>query len=557
MKQYILLALAFLLMLSCENKVNKEEQKVSEVEIPFLWENASIYFLLTDRFNNGDPSNDVNFGRTKETAVLRGFEGGDIKGITAKIKDHYFSDLGINAIWFTPVVEQVYGNVDEGTGSTYGYHGYWAKDWTALDPNFGTEEDLAELVAAAHEHGIRVVFDVVINHTGPVTEKDPVWGDSWVRTEPTCTYQDYVTTVECTLVKNLPDIRTDSDEPVELPQELLDKWEAEGRLQQELDELDAFFERTGYPRAPRFYIMKWITDYVRKYGIDAFRVDTAKHTEAGIWAELYKEAVIAFADWKAANANDVLDDSEFYMFGEVYNYAISSGRDFDYGDRKVDFFDNGFKSLINFDFKWDAKNDYESIFVKYDTMLHGELKGKTVVNYLSSHDDGAPFDQQREKALESGTKLLLCPGSPQIYYGDETSRELVAEGAEGDANLRTFMNWEELQNNAKRGGVNVQAVLEHWQKLGKFRAKHPSVGAGRHQMLSEAPYVFSRSLALEGYTDQVVVGLDFPIGPKSVDVSSVFADGMEITDHYSGSTAKVANGIIEIDTAFPILLLGS
>ena len=190
-------------------------------------------------------------------------------------------------------------------------------------------------------------------------------------------------------------------------------------------------------------------------------------------------------------------------------------------------------------------------------MLHGPLKGKTVVNYLSSHDDGAPYDQQREKALESGTKLMLCPGSPQIYYGDETSRELVAEGAEGDANLRTFMNWEELQNNAERGGVNIQSVLEHWQKLGKFRAIHPSVGAGRHQMLSEAPYVFSRSLNQSGYQDQVVVGLDLPVGPKSIDVSGLFADGMELTDHYSGSTAKVVNGAIEIDTAFPILLLGS
>jgi alpha-amylase len=69
---------------------------------------------------------------------LRGFEGGDLRGITDKINEGYFSDLGINAIWFTPIVEQVHGFVDEGTGKTYGYHGYWAKDWTAIDPNFGT-----------------------------------------------------------------------------------------------------------------------------------------------------------------------------------------------------------------------------------------------------------------------------------------------------------------------------------------------------------------------------------------------------------------------------------
>ena len=86
---------------------------------------------MTDRFNNGDTSNDINFERNKETGILRGFEGGDIIGITQKIEDGYFNKLGINAIWFTPIVEQIHGSVDEGTGNSYGYHGYWAKDWTA------------------------------------------------------------------------------------------------------------------------------------------------------------------------------------------------------------------------------------------------------------------------------------------------------------------------------------------------------------------------------------------------------------------------------------------
>jgi alpha-amylase len=76
-----------------------------------VWEAANVYFLLTDRFNNADPSNDVNFERTEETAVLRGFEGGDLKGITQKINEGYFTDLGINAIWMTPVVEQIHGAI--------------------------------------------------------------------------------------------------------------------------------------------------------------------------------------------------------------------------------------------------------------------------------------------------------------------------------------------------------------------------------------------------------------------------------------------------------------
>jgi alpha-amylase len=325
----------------------------------FSWQGANVYFLLTDRFFNGNPDNDVNFDRTLETGLLRGFEGGDIQGVIQKLEEGYFDRLGINALWLTPWFEQIHGGTDEGTGLTYAFHGYWPSDWTSLDPNFGTEEDLQKLVETAHAHGIRVVMDVIINHTGPVTEKDPVWPEDWVRTSPQCTYQDYESTVTCTLVKNLPDVRTESDQHVDLPPRLLEKWEREGRLEQELNELDAFFENTGYPRAPKYYLIKWLTDYIRKYGIDAYRLDTAKHIEESIWAELGKVAQAAFMEWKKAHPDQVLDEQSFFMVGEVYGYGISGGRNFSFGDREVDFFDHGIHSLINFEFKESAKGPYE------------------------------------------------------------------------------------------------------------------------------------------------------------------------------------------------------
>ena len=139
MKSKITLAiLSFIVFFSCENKKKEQPEKkvISNIEKVFVWEGANIYFLLTDRFNNGDTSNDTLVGRTKTTGKLRGFEGGDIKGVTQKIEEGYFTDLGINAIWMTPIVEQIHGATDEGTGITYGYHGYWAKDWTAVDPNY-------------------------------------------------------------------------------------------------------------------------------------------------------------------------------------------------------------------------------------------------------------------------------------------------------------------------------------------------------------------------------------------------------------------------------------
>jgi alpha-amylase len=557
MKKLLVVLFSIPLFIGCK-KVKKEPEVVTQVveqespkkEVPFVWEGANVYFLLTDRFNNGNPDNDINFDRTEETGVLRGFEGGDIQGITQKIKEGYFTDLGINAIWFTPVVEQIHGATDEGTGKTYGYHGYWAKDWTAIDPNFGTKKDLEELVKTAHSKGIRILLDVVLNHTGPVTEKDPVWPDDWVRTGPKCEFTTYENTTACTLVENLPDILTESDEAVELPDALLAKWKQEGRLSKELDELQLFFERTGYPRAPRYYIIKWLTDYINDLGVDGFRVDTVKHVNENAWSDLYTEATYAFEMWKKKHQDQVLDENPFYMVGEVYNYGISGGRDFDFGDKKVDFFDYGFKSLINFELKNDADKNYEAIFSKYNKLLQTKLKDKSVLNYLTSHDDGAPYDKERKKPYRAANVLLLTPGASQVYYGDETSRSLIIEGTEGDATLRSFMNWEDLDSLPE-----IQNIHKHWQKLGQFRANHPSIGAGKHKRLAKSPYVFSRTYVNGDYRDKVVVGLDLPKGKKSLWVKGFFGDGTVLYDTYSETEVTVANGKVVLDNAYDIALL--
>ena len=559
MKKGLLLAALLLFFLSCkENKNEKVKEAGPTAELPqkreskspFFWNAANIYFLLTDRFNNGDTLNDISLNRTKETAVLRGFMGGDIQGITQKINDGYFTDLGINAIWFSPVVEQIHDNVDEGTGNTYGYHGYWAKDWTAMDPNFGTKKELEILVKTAHENGIRILMDIVLNHTGPVTDLDPVWPKEWVRTGPICEYTNYETTTNCTLVKNLPDIITESDEAVELPDALLAKWKEEGRLSNELDELQVFFERTKYPRAPRFYIIKWLTDYVNDLGIDGFRVDTAKHTDEKTWKELYSEASYAFNTWKRKHPEEVLDDNPFFMVGEVYGYKISSGREYDFGDKKVDYFDNGFHSLINFELRDDANQDYETIFSKYNDLFFTELEGKSVVNYLTSHDDIDSFDKERKNPYHAANVLLLTPGASQIYYGDESARNLTIEGAQGDATLRSFMNWGELDSIPLN-----QKILGYWQKLGQFRNDHPAIGAGKHQRLSKSPYVFGRTYLNGEFKDKVVVGLNLPKGKKHLWVKGFFGDGTKLHDAFSETEVTVENGKVFLENDLDIALL--
>jgi alpha-amylase len=515
-----------------------------------FWNSATIYFLLTDRFNNGDPANDHALGRSQDGAPLRSFLGGDLAGVRQKLEAGYFDSLGVDAIWLTPFVEQIHAGVDEGTGKTYGFHGYWTRDWTAVDPALGTEEDLRALVEAAHRRGIRVLMDAVLNHPGPVTPDDPAWPEDWVRNSPQCTYRDYVTTVTCTLVRTLPDIRTDRNEPVELPPALVAKWQGEGRLERERSELDAFFARTGYPRAPRYYLIKWLTDWVRDLGFDGYRVDTAKHIEESVSAELKREAELAFEEWKKAHPEQAIDSLPFYMVGEVYGFGLGDDRRYNFGDRSVDFFTHGYDALINFGFKSEAADPVDQVFTKYATTLTiGPHRGVAILNYISSHDDGSPYDVDRKNPLLAGTLLLLAPGGAQIYYGDELARPLKVDGAEGDANLRSFMNWGDLE----RGGATAQ-VLEHWRKLGRFRQAHPAVGAGEHRTLQQAPYVFSRAVPVPN-SDRVVVALDQGAGAKTIPVAGVFEDGAVLVDAYSGERATVREGKVVITSGFPLVLL--
>jgi alpha-amylase len=113
-----------------------------------------------------------------------------------------------------------------------------------------------------------------------------------------------------------------------------------------------------------------------------------------------------------------------------------------------------------------------------------------------------------------------------------------------------MMNWDSI---AKR--KRTKDVLTHWQKLGKFRAKHPAIGAGVHQMITAQPYYFYRTYQKDDYKDIVVVGIDVHKGPKSIDVSKIFKDGDMVHDAYSGVTEEVKKGRVIIDSEFDVVLL--
>lgn len=148
----------------------------------FAWGNASVYFVITDRFCNGDTSNDVNYGRKNDYGSERmnaaTFHGGDFKGMLKKAQDGYFTEMGIDVVWMTDVYEQIHGWMS-GSGDVndfphYGYHGYYPLDYTQIDKNYGTVEEFRALVDCLHAQGIRVMLGANINNPGYPTLLDAV-----------------------------------------------------------------------------------------------------------------------------------------------------------------------------------------------------------------------------------------------------------------------------------------------------------------------------------------------------------------------------------------------
>jgi alpha-amylase len=513
-------------------------------------DNPIIYFLITDRFADGHPGREFPYGRHREAAArddVGTWHGGDLKGVTGKLKEGWFRQLGVNAIWITAPYEQIHGWVVGGDKEFrhYAYHGYYALDYTVLDRNLGTPDDLRELVDTAHAQGIRILFDVVMNHPGyldlqsahdldvkvlwPGWEKAALrdyhsfidynsdnwgdwWGGTWVRAGLPG-YTEGGRNDRTMQLAYLPDFITESTRPVHLPTFLKNKKDTRA---------------VEIPGATvRGYLVKWLTDWVREYGVDGFRCDTVKHVEPEAWAVLKQEAGKALAAWKAANPARKIDDAPFWMVGEYWGV----------GPARHKLLDSGFDAMINFDFQNRDFGKPEKLFSEYARLQAGHAPH--MLNYISSHDTEL-YD--RQQLVPAGTALLLAPGAVQIFYGDETARpEGYAPRTDPQQATRSDMNWTAVD----------PEVLAHWRKLGTFRAAHPALAQGQHRMLAEKPYVFSRLDPEHG--DRVVVALG-AAGAVSLPVGEAFKDGETVRDAYTGRTAVVAAGTVALEAGRVVLL---
>lgn len=459
--------------------------RVKENKKDFDWDEAVVYFMMTDRFFDGNESNNTASGADTYGKNNPGlYHGGDFAGVTAKLD--YLQDLGVNTIWLTPIVENVKGVAVTVEGSkdvpyNAAYHGYWASDFTKLNPTLGTTEEFKTMISEAHKRGMRIMVDIVVNHAG--------YGS-----ESTSTFAGM----------------------------LRDKSISEGDIKSWKDGLPDFATENADVRAK---LVEWQTSWMKDYGVDYFRVDTVKHVDSTTWAAL-------------KNSTTEVNPS-FKMIGEYYGAGYASNGstlgtgqmdadlDFDFNDQATSFVSGNISSV-------------ESFLSSRNTALNNAyMTGQ----FLSSHDEngfkaalmngkGYTEDEATSAALVAATLQLTAKGIPVIYYGEEV-------GLSGLNNYPYNTNRYDMDfSKATKDNVTYQ----HYKNLLSIRNAYTDVFArGSRTVVAssdeECYDVVSRSYG--GTT--LYVGMNIKDTAKEVKVPVSLAAGTEVKDLYSGVTYTVGS----------------
>lgn len=389
-----------------------------------LPEDEIIYLVMPDRFANGDPGNDR--GGIAGDRSVTGFDpthkafyhGGDLKGLTAKLD--YIRGLGATAIWLTPVFRNkaVQGS---GANMSAGYHGYWGLDFTDVDPHLGTKGDYKALVDAAHARGIKVYFDLVVNHTADVIQyRECPQGGCAYRSRadfpsPNGAYTPYV-----------PAKERDAKTPAWLNDPAYYHNRGESTFRGESSQLGDFFGLddvfTEDPRVVAGFIEiygKWIDDF----GIDGFRIDTARHVNPEFW-QAFVPAMLARARAKGI--------PNFHIFGEVMEFSpgmLARATRVDGLPAVNDFALQG--ALVDAIAKDGPTDRIADVFREDVLYAEGEATARRLVTLTGNHDvarfahavrvarPDASADEVLRRVRLAHAVILLARGVPALYYGDE------------------------------------------------------------------------------------------------------------------------------------------
>ncbi|MBI2896854.1 MAG: hypothetical protein HYY06_25070 [Deltaproteobacteria bacterium] len=454
----------------------------------FDWRDAVMYFVLLDRFLDGDPAND---SAVAEVEAVANYRGGDLEGVRQKIEDGYFTDLGVNALWLSsPVDNADRAGVGEDGRSYAAYHGYWPTRMDEVEPRVGDLDLLRAVVDAAHAADLKIVLDYVMNH---VHQDSPVYADHpdwfWPLDGCVCGYG-------CS-------------------------WDAEPeRLRCWFrDYLPDFDFRNADARA--FSVGNAI-QWIRDTGIDGYRLDAVKHIEDS-W----------LTDLRAQTGAEVeTDDRHFYMIGETFT-----------GDRDLmrRYVDPATKLDGQFDFPLRAQVA-RTILMRLDRMadldafLGGNADyygaGAIMGTFLGNHDlpraihlaESSPqfgeWDSGKDRGWENQpslpsspdpfervalayTLLMTMPGVPLIYYGDE-----IGMSGAGDPDNRRPMQWEGL-------GADQEWLRDRISRLARIRADHPAARRGTRRPLGASNDVLVHEMSAGG--DVLWVALNRSDSPAGAD----------------------------------------
>ena len=456
--------------------------RVKENKKDFDWDEAVVYFMMTDRFFDGNESNNTASGADTYGDNPGLYHGGDFAGVTTKLD--YLQNLGVNTIWITPIVENIKGVAvtDEGSKDVpynAAYHGYWASDFTKLNPTLGTTEEFETMISEAHKRGMRIMVDIVVNHAGYGTES---------------TFADM----------------------------LRDKSVSEGDIKSWQSGLPDFATENADVRAK---LVEWQTAWMKDYGVDYFRVDTVKHVDSTTWAALKNSTTKV--------------NSSFKMIGEYFGAGYASNGsslgtgqmdadlDFDFNDQATSFVSGNISSVEKF---LSARNSALN-----NTYMTGQ--------FLSSHDEdgfkaalmkgkGYTKDEATSAALVAATLQLTAKGIPVIYYGEEV-------GLSGLNNYPYQTNRYDMDFNL---ATDDNVTYQHYKNLLRIRNAYTDVFArGSRTVVAgsdeECYDVVSRSYG--GTT--LYVGMNIKDTVKEVKVPVSLAAGTEVKDLYSGATYTVGS----------------
>jgi glycosidase len=446
-----------------------------------------IYLIMPDRFANGDPTNDqpADAPASYDRANPRAYHGGDLRGIREHLP--YLKDLGVTTLWLTPVLKN---------GAPQDYHGYGAVDLYAVDPHLGTINECQQLVSAAHQQGMKILFDAVVNHVGPNHPwvKNPPLPD-WFHGTP-AQHMDSATPLDPSFygksthqpsTNDSFEALVDPHTPPHFSKNLTQGWFANV-----LPDLN-----TENPVVVQYLLLNsmWWTETT---GLDGYRLDTLPYVPRKFWAAWHFALRRLYPN--------------LTTIGEVFHPDPSVTSFFVGGQKRYDGVDSGLTTLF----------DFPLYFTLRDVLLRGAPAGKiaeilrhdslynrpdSLITFFGNHDvtriadpsnDAAGHLQDETRAVRTlqlayGLTLTLR-GIPQLYYGDE----IGMPGAADPDNRHDFPGgWIGDPKNAFTADGRTpqqQQIFWYVQKLLRLRREHPVLAEGRlwHLASDDSSYIFER-----------------------------------------------------------------